>query len=62
MLGVAAASPVCLFRRLKLALHMYRVDQREGRWDSGAFRPYAVNNSEDSPEIWRTLANKKSGV
>ena len=39
-----------------------RVGQRKGRWNSGAYKPYAVNNSEDSQRVPRILGDKKRGV
>ena len=38
------------------------VGQREGRWNSGAYKPYAVNNREDSQRVSRILGDKKRGV
>ncbi len=39
-----------------------RVGQREGRWGSGAYKSYAVNNRDDSQVVSRVLANRKRGV
>ena len=39
-----------------------RIGQREGRWKSGAYKPYAVNNREDSRRVSSILGDKKRGV
>ena len=39
-----------------------RVIQRAGRWKSDAYKPYTVNNVEDSRRVSRILGDKEKGV
>ncbi|CAM9754527.1 unnamed protein product [Ectocarpus sp. 12 AP-2014] len=39
-----------------------RVIQREGMWKSDAYKPYTVNNTEDSRMVSRILGDKDKGV
>ena len=39
-----------------------RVIQRAGRWKSDSYKPYTVNNMEDSRRVSRILGDKDKGV